>query len=135
MPTPSLGTVLAAIQTEAADAGVRFTPTYTPDSAPTGTVATAWVAQAEWEKFGTEYGLVGGIITAALLKPHVDLARALETMVPFLESFPEQVYANPTLSQNQDIVRSISARYVSMDWAGVPMVGYHFDIVFDLRYH
>lgn len=135
MPTPTLGTILAAIQAEATDAGVRFAPTYPPDSPPPGIVATAWVASAEWELLGTEAGQVGGIITVAILKPHQDLKRDIEILTPFLVSFPAQMHANPTLGTDQDVFRSISARYVSEDWAGVPMLGYHFDIVFDLRYH
>jgi len=135
MPTPSLGTILAAIQTEATDAGARFAPTYPPDGPPPGIVAVAWVEYAQWEKLGTEDGLVGGIITVAILKPHQDMKRDIEVLTPFLVSFPEQIHANPTFGTNQDVFRSISARYVSEDWGGVQMLGYHFDIVFDLRYH
>ena len=135
MPTPSLGTILAAVQAEATDAGVRFAPTYPPDSPPPGIVATAWVASAQWELLGTEAGLVGGVISVDVLMPHNDLARNLATLVPFLVGFPAQLHANPTLSLDQAIFREISARWLSEDWAGVPMIGYRFEIVFDLRYH
>jgi len=135
MPTPSLGTILAAIQTEATAAGVRFAPTYLPDSPPPGIVSAVWVNNCAWELYGTEVRLVGGVISASFLTAHDDLKRNLEVMIPFLVGFPAQLHANPRLSQDQDIFRSISARYVAEDWAGVPMVGYQFDIVFDLVYH
>lgn len=136
MPTPSLGTILEAVQVEAKDAGMRFTPTYPPDSAQTGLFSAVWIEAMNWDKLGTEVLATACMITAQLMKPHVDTARDMEALAPLLVSFPEQMHANPTLGQNQDIFRSMAARRIATeDAAGTPMIGYQFDITFDLSYH
>ena len=112
--------------------GVRVAYNYPPDQIPSsGIFAIIYPYSGRWE-FNTTLEKRGvHEVAIDVLTPHKDTAYALKILSPMIDSIPNAVMAdisvtNDVLGGTIDTFENIRYEQITLDWAGQPYIGFRF---------
>lgn len=127
----SLQSAIADIQAKALTlTGIKEAPAYAPEAINQFPFVVSYAARGTWT--GQSGGWKKGIHTV-ITEIHIArgiLPKAIETAMPYCESFPNKLWGDPKLSTTVDTINEIRYTFGFLSWGGEKDVhiGWKFEI-------
>ena len=124
----TLQQAIAAIQAKAlALEGMREAPDYAPEQLNVFPFAVTYAGSGRWEQMaGWKRGLHTVVTEIHIARK--DLPRDISTAMPYCETFPNSLLADPTLGGVIDAINDVSYVFGPLDWGQTKTIGFRFSI-------
>jgi len=121
---------IAAIQAHALSLqGIRKAPTFPPDKAPPGPFAVCAPKSGDWTPY-SDFKKGMQTVVCSILTPYKDMARDVERLLPYGETFPNAILADLTLSGTVDTIKTLRWAFSTQEYNGITHIGWRFEIEF-----
>ena len=106
--------------------GIKSAPSYPIEKLGPFPMAVAFAGEGVWEfgAGGDKKGLHSIVVIVPVARK--DMKYDAEKVMPFCESVPNAIMADPTLGGNASTFGFISYAFGDMEWAGELLVGFRF---------
>lgn len=126
--TKSAITAVANIQTLVAGlAGMRLAPSMPPDAMSAFPFGISYISAVDARKTTASNKVYLYTIVTEIHVARKDLSRDVDKLDAYPTSFPDAIWADPTLSGAVDTVNQITGKLVPAEWGGVDTLAWHFE--------